>query len=293
MKVVIDNYASYMSTEPMYLSASLSKTECVTPYLWQRNTISAFDILDKTSPDLVFCSHETPSLNDIFKYLSQNTNIELVMNITGIDNARLKLLESIMETKGVKCKAFISNYHSIIQDSTPKNSKLINLLPAHDVFLGSLENVDFHIGAAIVSQNCKDLVEDKSKKYETYHKVFFGGLSQDPFYDFSTTIQTIANIYKNYDEILIADDPKVIFSQLFFEAVVRAKRVKLASNKMDVVNKILDSLFQEDENEDENVSDFIKKQIALKHNCITRTAFLMEQLGNKNAAEVLRRMVKS
>jgi len=284
MKILIQNYSSYDSTEPMYFNACLSKTGCVTPYLWNIDAISTFDVIDKTTPDLLLCKYDTPALNDIIKYLSGNKNIELLFNITGINQNKLDLLEEIIEDKKIACKAFISNYHPAMQDVKSKNTKIINLLPAADIFLNAYQLPEYKLEAALISNN-KDLLNKRISKYKSYHKMHFG-IGNDDFFDMNINLNNLASLYDKYEEFVLIGNSKMIFSQLFFDCTLRSKRTTLVSQDNDLTNTILGSLFRSEESA-EDISAIIKRQVKQKHNCVYRTAKLMNDLGNKNAAKIL------
>ena len=289
MKILIQDYTSIYSTEPMYLNASLSYAKCFTPFLWNTKSISTFDAIDKSSPDLIICNYETSALSDIIKYLSQK-KIDIVMNITGINQNKLDLLETILDSKGVKCKGFISNTHALVETIKPKKTPLINLLPAADLFLGQNKQVpEFKLQAGFVTTGNKSLVESKIKKYKTYHKIQLGN-KNDQFYDINTDINGLSQLYDRYQEFIILDSAKMIFSQLFFDATLKSNKTTLVSDDKDTVDRILGSLFEIDENA-KDIGLVVKNQVKKSHNCIIRTSELMQKLGHTNGAKLLKEAV--
>lgn len=293
MKVLIQDYSSFFSTEPMYLDRCFNDTREVQSALWNTKQISTFDVLDRFTPDVLICHGSTKSLNDIFRYLQGNNNIELIINITGLNEMNISLLESIISKHNFKCPFFISNYHEELYQYKEQNIKIVNLLPAVDLFLKAPPVVDFDIQAGIISRSRKDLVEQECKKYGTHHKLTIQGApSKDDFFDIPVNIMNLTGLYDKYQNVIIADDISFVFSQLFFDSTLKSKRTILRTDQDEKVNKILASLFHEDESGDD-ISNIIKRQVKEKHTCLNRAAKILRALNNESAAQKLQKVSES
>jgi len=282
MKILIQDYTSTLSTEPMYLNTCLQMTKVVQSNIWNTSSISTFDALDSSSPDILLCHYMTPVLNDILKYLSKNKKIELIVNITGAQDSYLDILENILDKNSVTCPFFISNLHQLI--FTPKcKKKVVNLLPAVDLFLPKQNLPEFNIETAILSDS-KEFADKHTNKLKCYHKLGIG--TQDQYFDFNVNAGSMTSLYDKYKKIILAADLSVTFSQLFFDAVFKSKKVVLKTNDEQKSSQVLADLFDSNE-DDEDIATAIKNQIKTKHTCFNRAASLMEALKVNNIAKVL------
>jgi len=293
MKVLIQDYSSFFSTEPMYLDRCFNDTSEIESALWNINQISTFDVLDKYAPDVLICHGSSKSLNDIFKYLESTKNIELIINITGLSETNVNLLESVIDKLNIKCPFFINNYHENIIQYKEGAIKMVNLLPAVDLFIKSQGMVDFHLEAGIISRSRKDLVESEAGKYRTYHKLHMeNSNSKDDFFDIPVNIMNLTSFYDKYENVVLADEIPFIFSQLFFDSTYKSKRTILKTDDNEKVNKILSSLFHDDDSGG-NIVDIIKQQIKRKHTCLNRAAKVLKMLKNESAAQKLQSISES
>lgn len=285
MKILIQNYSSTLSTEPMYLDSCFNNTEkLIQSNIWDTNSISTFDAIDKTSPNIILCHYSAPVLNDVFKYLSKNSNIELVLNITGIQQKHLDILENLIEMNSINCPLLITNIHkSIYEVKSTKRRKIFNLLPAVDLFIPVFNNVpDYSIEAAVISDS-KDIAS-KNLNFKTYHKIGIG--TNDDFFDFSVRVSNMVSLYKRYQKIILASTLPTTFSQFFFDAIYHSNKVVLKTNDDKKMGEIIGELFEPGE-EDEDMASIVKNQIKTKHTCYNRAARLMKELKNEQAAKIL------
>ena len=68
MQVLIQNYATSRSTEPLYFSETLNEVG-VRAILWQNPEVGAFDMFDTVQPSLFVTNYKLIT-NDIIKYLT-------------------------------------------------------------------------------------------------------------------------------------------------------------------------------------------------------------------------------
>lgn len=285
MKILIQNYASALSTEPMYLNQCLNNAGAVSSTLWDTQSASAFDALDRVSPNLLLCHYNSPAMSDIVKYLSSNKNIDLALNITGASQKHVDMIQNMIDVNSISCPFFISNFHEKI--FLPKaKTKILNLLPAADIFLSKQNVPDFNLEVGILS-NSKESAERTKLDFKTYHKIGIG--VNDDFFDFNVNVMNMASLYDKYDKIVISADMPVAFSQFFFDSVYRSKKVTLKTNDEKVCGEILGDLFESGE-EDVDIASAVKEQVKRKHNCFKRASRLMSALNNDNAAKILNQL---
>ena len=285
MKILLQNYTSILTTEPMYLDECFRRSEAINSSLWNDNATSAFDALDMYQPNVLICHYTSKALNDVVKYLSGNNKIELIVNITGAQNAHVKILEDILDKNSISCPMFISNLHEKIM--LPKSQrKILNLLPGVDVFLPKQGVPDFTLDAAILSNNI-ELSKKSEKDLATYHKIGFG--VQDNYFDFTVNVSNMNSLYDKYKKLIIASDIESLFSQFFFDAVYKSKKVTLKTADDKKMSEILSNLFEPSE-DDEDIASSVKNQIKLKHTCFNRAERLARALKCENAAKVIRAM---
>lgn len=289
MKILIQNYSSTVSTEAMYLDGCFNNTQgLIQSNIWDTNAISTFDAIDRTSPNIIISHYSAPVLNDIFKYLSKNKKIELVLNITGIPQKHLDILENLMEINSINCPLMVTNLHkSICEVKSAKKRKILNLLPAVDLFIPVLNNVpEYEIEAAVLSDSKE--IASKNLNFKTYHKIGIG--TNDDFFDFTVRASNMVSLYNKYKKIVIASTLPTTFSQFFFDAVYHGNRVVLKTNDDKKMGEILSEFFEPVE-EDEDMASVVKNQIKMKHTCYNRAARLMKELKNEQAAKILQNIL--
>lgn len=293
MKVLIQNYTHTLSTEPLYLNASMNQTKKVTSNMWNDKAISAFDALDQVAPDVLICHFMLPKINDVFKYASNNKNLELVINVTGINQQNMSVLQDILEKNKIQCPFVIYNHHESISQLKQSKIKVVNILPGADIFLSPSKTPDFKIDAAILGSSKTTLFEEQCEKYKTYHKLKLQlNNDQNDYFDMDTNLMMLKSFYHKYNEFVIVDDLSIIFTQLFFDSSLSSKKVVIKSDDNEKLNKILASLFFDDQQQG-SIDTLIKNQIKKKHTCLNRTAKLLRELNNQEAAQALQGAIES
>ena len=105
MKLLIQNYSNSCSSQPMYLNESMSKIG-VDSKIWNINEpISVYDKLDTEKPNVVITSFQTIQ-EDLISYLTNNDKIQLVIDISGIDQDIFNNLSQLVTNKKIDCPFF-------------------------------------------------------------------------------------------------------------------------------------------------------------------------------------------
>ena len=150
MRVLIDNYSSRTSTEPIYFEQTMKRIG-IEAVVWNRNQISTYDVFDRVQPDL-FITHHNRLDNDIVKYLFGSTKpLDLVLNVTGLDEEKSLALNQLLQdlkTKKVNVPFVFSNTPEGIPEAKLKNFTTHSILPGADLFIPNHSHIDFNLDAA-------------------------------------------------------------------------------------------------------------------------------------------------
>lgn len=276
MKILIQNYASPISSEPLYFNQAFQMTEGIESMLWSPNTISTYDVFDKYQPDIFICHHLGIS-NEIISYLS-GTPIQIVVNITNITEDNLTILEDMLAGNNITCRLMFSNNYDFVAQPKPKNIKYEKILPCADVFFLESQIPDYKLDAMMVSSAHNDRMEQLEGKFESYHKMKVG-VEQDENFDMNVNVIMLSSLYSRYKEVVICDAIDIAFSQVFFDAFLKSEKVsiKLPKNQEHLFTTALSEIFKEEG--DENLVENIRGQIKENHTCINRVKQLMGAIG--------------
>lgn len=271
MKILIQNYTSLLSTEPMYIAKSLELAEQEV-FLWNDPNMSAFDVFDSFKPD-VFLTHYHFLNQDAVKYLSQNKKIQCVLNISGITNEDLEKVTDVIEKEGINCPFVFTNAHQLLPKPKSSKIKVESILPGVDIFLPEQQFPDYDLDLGVIGLEMNKEIEDYVAETETYHLLkLTTSPEQDKNFDMPINIITMRSLYSKYKEIMIATGMNVIFSQVFYDAITHSKKVtfKIDKEEQPLLDQFLASTFMEEETED--LSSALKRQIKTRHTCVSRAA---------------------
>tara|TARA_Y100000592_G_scaffold14675_3_gene21215 strand:- start:14711 stop:15544 length:834 start_codon:yes stop_codon:yes gene_type:complete len=276
MKILIQNYASPISSEPLYFNQTFSMTEGLESLLWSPSSIGVFDVFDKFQPDAFVCHHMGVT-NEILTYLASNTKIKVAVNITNISKENLDLLEKLISENNINCEFMFSNNYDFIDQCKPQSNVYKKILPCADIYFSPSQVPDYNLEAAIIANTYNEKIKDLESNYKSYHKMKIGTEQADDF-DMNVNIIMLSSLYEKYEEIVICDTLDIAFSQIFFDAFLKAKKVsvKLPDDQEHLFTKALAEIF-EDEEEDDMLNK-IKNQIKTNHTSVNRSRQLIEGL---------------
>lgn len=287
MKTLIQNYTSTLSTEAMYIHRCLLEAgESV--HLWTNQNQSAFDTFDFVKPDL-FISHYKFLTRDIIKYLSQNKNISMTLNVTGASQENINTLEQIVKDNGINVPLIFTNLHESISNIVSRQIPLKHIYPAADVFLPALPTPEYEVKSCFLTLENSEMLQ-ALKPNGSYHIVSFNQPSEDRYADMYLDVTSCVSFYDKYEKCILVGDINFVTSQMFYDCMLRCKSitVKVPNEQEKAFNTILASLFNESDSDD--MSALIKNQVKSRHNCIKRTARLFRQLRVKELGDKLERM---
>ena len=276
MRILIQNYASPISSEPLCLNQTFSTAEGIESHLWSPNAMSVFDVFDKFKPDIFICHHLGIS-NEIISYITENNKVKLVVNITNIDEQNLSMLEKILTDNKITCSLMFSNNYDFIDQCKPKAFKYEKILPCADIYFAPSDVPDYKLQAGMIASSQSEELTKLEERFDSYHKMKIG-VEQDDNFDINTNVIMLASLYGKYEEIVICDSVDVAFSQIFFDAFLKSEKVsvKLPKDQQHFFTKALSEIFNEEEGDD--MLDKIKNQIKENHTCINRARQLLEAI---------------
>ena len=289
MRVLIDNYSSRTSTEPIYFEQTMKRVG-IEAVVWNRNQISTYDVFDRVQPDL-FITHYNHLDNDIIKYLFGSTKpLDLVLNVTGLDEEKSVALNQLLKdlkTKKVNVPFVFSNTPEGIPEARLKDFKTHSILPGADLFIPNHSGLDFEIGTAMLYMG--DLegkpykVQNNSGEHETYHNIEIGEKTE--FSDFSATAVDMMPLYSKYKQICFIGRPEYLVSQLLFDSKIRHDNVKLVSDNQERLDTILGGVCKT------NLAS--PQDIKTRHTCLHRTKRLLSKLKVDFNQQALEQMIGS
>lgn len=283
MKVLISDYSSVYSTEPHYFNTTLNIIDCKSS-IWPQN-LSTFDAFDIMKPDL-HITHHKKITRDLIIYLQENTNIDLVINISDITQDGLNTLESVLSESKIKPAALFVNYYDHKLKS--KNANITTILHGADLFLGS-EPKQYDIDYGII-------IDDKSQIKpigDTYHYIT-NIPSLERVADIFLPTNRLTHCYHNYRNIVLRYfDGK--FPQLFFDAALKTSVFFDIENRENL-DKYLNKLLGDNENKycllTDPTSGKLETKIKNKHTCLHRTKSLLSQLPCKDYTDKLQGLIE-
>lgn len=285
MRILFDNYVTLTSSEASYMNGVLNQAG-VESLFWSDKRISTYDILDSTNPD-VFVTHYRQFTQDLTKYLSGQTKIELALNISGVTENEMKSIEALLETYNIKCKLMFSGD---INPVKPEKIKFEEMLPAADLFFPfNPPSKGKRIGYGIVCQQRDDLINKFVEDKDVYHIL---GVSEkpQPSFDLPVNVKTINDITQIYSQVVLAGDIRLVTSQLFYDAILRANKCSVITkpSQEGVWDKHLKRLFNiPDKGDDANIKEAIRSQVMQRHTAANRASRLMKLLGNSDGMKLV------
>jgi hypothetical protein len=258
MRFLIYNYSTPWSTEPHYLNASLNVLNAYSATF--DNTKSLYDNFDLHRPD-VFITHISALPRDFIEYQKNNPdkNIQLALNINGVQSENLKIVIDTLNNNNVKFILF-GNYDPNIQ-----NAKFVKILPAADLFMNNAKKFYDIDKAIFVSE------ESQIKEYDNTYHIFTTNQDISDKVDFLLSIFDLNSILVNYKEIVFKD-VSFLNSQVLFDAIKYNTKVTFDfknSNDTDKINDIFKG---------EKLFPCMK----YKHTCFNRLKTLVSQISGSD-----------
>ena len=295
MKVLIQNYTTNSTTEPLYISECVNSVDGCEAAVWNKN-VSAYDMFDIVEPDL-FITHLSLLTPDIIKYLSQNKSISAIFNVTMVEQMHVDQLDSMVSENKIQCPFFFTNQPKILNRLRQKNIKLVSIMHGADIFLSQQQPVgfDYDIELGIVSNyEVGDRFKDLVDNFNSYHYLTQNTKLTEGF-DISIPVMQMYSLWNKYRKIVITMDDMYL-PQSFFDAIVYGNDVfyhpkygsmkgKMNSNLQSMlgISQSLSCSFEQIVSGQDH-SD-VKKKILDRHTCAHRVKRMFSQL---NCSEIER-----
>jgi len=284
MKALIQNYVNGESTEAGYLSEALTRMG-LEAQLWSDGR-SAFDKLDMYKPDVIFC-HYMFLTGDIIKYLSNKKTIQIVVNVSGIQQHELETIESEILEKGINCPFLFSNLPKDAIKVKTKKLKLHSVMNGADIFLptaGSFIDYDIDLGI-VCDYNASSRFSEEIEGVNSWH--FITTSPELESADLAIPIQYTPELYGKYKKVIVTvDGPRV--PQQFFDAILHGKDVSFKGKyetQDETSQRVITKLLGSD-------SKSWKSAVKNKHTCLNRVQKLIKLLGNEDMAKSMNSIIK-
>lgn len=281
MKFLISNYSSPENTEALYFNTTLNNIGCKST-LWNHE-VSAFDVFDITKPD-IYITHVNTLHNDTIVYLSQNKNIDIILNITGIQNIELNRLDEIFKEQNIVPKFYFNNNPN---HNLQSKNNIVLIQHSADLYIVPSNDLLYSIDCGIIVDK-----ENQMIPYgETYHFIS-NNKNLDKKADIVLPIVNLSSIYNNYNKLIFKYFDGY-FKQIFFDASYYGKSIYFDMGDTTYkhnLSKLLgeDGLCDLNNDDSGNIKELIKK----KHTCLHRVKTLISQLSAHDQINNLSKLIE-
>lgn len=283
MKFVIDNYADYNSSQPMYLSNHIDESEEHSCMMINQQTMSIYDLFDRTQPDCYITSANKFS-KDALAYLEENKNIKLILCVSNTKSSQVLELEDIILEHKINCPFFITN---VMDGYIPftKKIKILRVYEATDLNLDNDIGVDYKIDKAVV------VVEgiEKVRRYNSTFHVMSSNVDIAKSVDVILPVHMMKAAFTKYNEIIFQNFDKCV-PQAFFESLALGKKTYYDiqdKDQADAMDKLCDKFFgvgnKLNYSKPDKLEDFtdVAKRVLEKHTSTNRVKTLISQIPKK------------
>ena len=298
MKLMIQNYSSEETTEPLYINECVNRVDGSSSTIWGDKSVSAYDMFDTVKPDLLL-THYTLLSNDIVKYLS-SSDIELVINITGAEQGHVDTLEEIISTNGIKCPLIFTNKPQGLNQIIQRKTKLVSIMHAADPFLKiqKIESPEYSLDAGFFCNYPPDSkIKEIAKNYATHHYLStINHLVKDV--DICIPLVHLHGLYGSYGKNIISSGD-VGLPQQFFDSILYGNETFFHCRKdshEDKMRKALGSLSPDKsllykDGERPNFNK-VRDNVIAKHTAVSRTQRLFGRLSNSSLVDSLHKVAE-
>jgi len=271
MRILVDNYVTHQSTEPVYLDRCF-KIAGATSALWDRNRSSLYDTFDQFAPDVFVTDYKRidPTLA---KYLaSAKKKIDVVFNVTNAAERQLSAIETFLQNTSVSAPFVFTNTPETLLVPQTTRLKIESILNGADIWLPSADP-NFSINTAILAVGGVD-----PNIYPMQGSTHIINAGAEESYDFDATvpIHQGPSIYRNYERLVLIGKLEKVFTQRFFDAALHGKNFSIyCANKNDAekCSQIMDSMKMN------NIDSRVP--ILRSHTCLHRAKRFLQKLKCK------------
>lgn len=304
MRVLVQNYATSSSTEPLYIHETLNALDGVESHLWQDNNVSVYDMFDITKPD-VFITHFGLLTDDVVKYISKHKNIQMLINVTSAQQSQLDTIDSVLSEFGIKAPFLFTNQPMLLNKIIQRNTKLVSIMHGADLFLSRQEPKlpEYEIELGIVTDyKINNRLESLTSSFGTYH-ILTQNESLKEDVDILIPAFHMHEAYPKYKQVVVTskdmDLPQAFFDAAFYgNSVVYHSKYDSQSVKM---NTAIQSLLKTNESVSLTVDkivgnklnpESVRRSVATGHTCLHRVKRMLSMLKCSDLEKSLSQMIK-
>lgn len=219
MRILVDNYVSETTTEPVYLDRCF-KMAGAESHLWDRNRSSLYDTFDEVRPDVFVTDYKRidPTLS---KYLSQSTKpISVVVNVTGSGPRQLEAINDFLTNSKAKSPFCFTNIPESVEPIQKSPLRVESIMHGADIFLPIQPPLKYQIDVGVMAVGGFD---PALYKHGRSKHVINAGATEDYDFDTNIPIHQGPSIYGNYDKVVLVGSLSRVFTQRFFDVAFHAK----------------------------------------------------------------------
>ena len=284
MRVLIQDYSSPDTTEPMYLCQSFN-TVGIQSVLWNSDQSSAYDTFDSFLPNL-FIAHFQRITSDCIKYLSQNRHITTILNMTGAQQQHIEQLEGLIRDTNINVGFAFTSSPKEINKLNSSSVKIIDLPAGVELFAATGEAVapPYEIDHAVVSNYDARSVLSSKLKGISHHFLSTSSELTDSL-DITAPEINLQSLYSRYKNVIVSRNDQVI-PQSLFSAVYKGAKVVYSGRyetQASIVMEALQNMYRGVKGCFDMNADFdqqkVREYTIEKHTCFNRTQKICAKLG--------------
>jgi len=277
MKAIVQNYVTAFSTESMYITETINRISGCSAAYW-KNNISAYDIFDTVKPD-VFFTHASFLKKETVEYISSNTNIECVFNVTGLNQDIINNINSLVKDQNINCPLLYTNEIN----KTLKSKINLQYIPLgfdpYNPIISQIPEYKIDLGCYSINKEVK-----VPSNFSTYHTI---GSSQSS--DIKGTILEIPTLCTKYRNFVIYDDSNIV-SQAFYTSLYHGVPTYYHTSNEKIKQAIKNITKSENTFDINNKEDYqwkdIQEHIKSKHTGINRVKAIFSNFNHDIATKV-------
>ncbi len=300
MRVLIHNYSTPQSTEPLYLTEAFNAIDGVTANIWSPQVdASTFDVFDSFKPDLFITDIKFIS-NDIIKYLSSSPNLQIIVNVSDAQQEHIDQAKQVFEDNNINCPFLFFNNANDFNKLKRKGVDLVSLMFGADIYLGkqNINSPEFKADLGVFSDyDARDRLDDVVSDYRVHH---FLSSNEELAGDVDIAMHHMHTyaLFPKYGKSIVTTKESVI-PQSFFDSVIygnetyilpryEGQRDKLS----ETLKKVLNVGFDLTSLDSEIDFTLLRRRVLESHTCLSRAKRICEKLKQDEIAKLLQQEIE-
>ena len=300
MRVLIHNYSTSQTTEPLYLTEAFNAIEGVTANIWSAQVnASTFDVFDSFKPDLFITDIKMIS-NDVIKYLSSAPNIEMLVNVSDARQEHIDQAKDVFNENNINCPFMFFNNPNEFNTLKRKGIDLASLMLGADIYLSkqNVDSPDYSADLGVFSDyDARDRLSEEVSNFRTYH---FLSSSEDLAgeVDISMHHMHTYSLFPKYKKSIVTTKEPTI-PQSFFDSIIYGNdtyimpRYENQRDKLsETMKKVLGVGFDLTSLDSEIDFSLLKRKVLESHTCLSRAKRICEKLKRNEVADKLQEEIE-